>query len=1090
MPLGGELRGSYVALGDDIEGHGANNNVVMRVGESATYNDWSPMEKVQVVTVLTLAVAILTLVLTRIKISQRARTFWRFFLFISLHIFDYVSNVATMYIVYVENHRKYLWLLAPIHSIIGIFCIYTAATCIDWQNWNCPSFCKFIYLVFLMGFMQGVQVKLAADDFREQRRERNEEESELAVPSMMPARFHLKAMDGVLEGTAFAFVAMYALLKNRWAMHEGFDLSRPHMLALYASAAFSFLTIGLALMEVDYRTSAAIQKKLEPSNMAQVRHMVFRSSEVALRLLTVLAFVTFMRPQETWWWIAFVIVGVDYLLGVILLVVLGGRDPIREAAVLLAVPLFIVNVMQFVDTPGMSLQAQRISAWLVPFRTFELMGVLVYCSLKGTEVLTRVSPTEDPVKKLMWEFLWQDHTEWVVAWAMSGMLYFSMFFAYVRHVKPEADLHVAVANNDVECLKNLCCGELVLDINRYGPDGRTPFHLAALRSKVECMKVLIAEKACVQARTGDQRKNTAVHLAVMNKDTAAIRYLCTLCSNDGPFLNAINCDGDTALHVAARKQNVPALKELLSHRLVDHRIRNKNSMLPVDCAPSDKFGFDRDSSECAITEIFRDAEAGIRPVKEASKDIMFTGSQIGCELSPLQHLDPLLGVVGSGGASSSTAAPIPEDKAQQSQESPSGEELLKTAEEAAKCQNLVPLVAMSTEAEEKFLRRQMERQASGTGSTISLGKRRTPVSPVTNCGISSFMLSAGLGALSRAFLNSIKEDDDAVGIGDQPQVRATFDDFMEMKPIGEGAFGKVILVKHRESGESFAMKLMDKAKFKAQKITSKAVSEQYILKTTRHPFIVALQYAFQGSTFWALVMEYCPNGDLQDVLVNKGTPGLQLRECARLGGEVLLGIGHLHRISVIFRDLKLENVVLDPNMRAKLTDFGLAKKLYTASDARTMCGSYGYAAPEILLNQGRYTYAVDLYSYGVMLYMLLSGGEQAQQNPKQRLPPMRHSSLRRKLKSEGEKDPRTEWAEESIGAHALLMDLTSDNPRDRTTASLLKERFFFTSQLGHPVDDLLTQALAEAEDLRHAAAAENASLPPSAMPPPSATPLS
>jgi serine/threonine protein kinase len=283
------------------------------------------------------------------------------------------------------------------------------------------------------------------------------------------------------------------------------------------------------------------------------------------------------------------------------------------------------------------------------------------------------------------------------------------------------------------------------------------------------------------------------------------------------------------------------------------------------------------------------------------------------------------------------------------------------------------------------------------------------------------MLSAGKGPVSRTFLNSIKEDEDMYAGAEMQQIKASFEDFSEVKPIGEGAFGKVLLVKQRETGELFAMKLMDKAKFKAQKITSKAVSEQYILKTTRFPFIVALQYAFQGSTFWALVMEYCPNGDLQDLLVKRGNPGLRLVDCARLGGEVLLALEHLHRIQVIFRDLKLENVVLCPKFRAKLTDFGLAKKLYTTSDARTMCGSYGYAAPEIMSNTGRYSYSVDLYSFGVMMYMLLSGGDQAPNNPRQRLPPMRHTSLRRKLR-EAERHPPGDWAKENVGTVKARLD--------------------------------------------------------------------
>mmetsp|Transcript_33953 Transcript_33953/g.52790 ORF Transcript_33953/g.52790 Transcript_33953/m.52790 type:complete len:220 (+) Transcript_33953:1-660(+) len=207
-------------------------------------------------------------------------------------------------------------------------------------------------------------------------------------------------------------------------------------------------------------------------------------------------------------------------------------------------------------------------------------------------------------------------------------------------------------------------------------------------------------------------------------------------------------------------------------------------------------------------------------------------------------------------------------------------------------------------------------------------------------------------------------------------------------------------------------------------------------------------------------MEYCPNGDLQDLLVKKGTPGLSLFSCGRLGGETLLALEHLHKIQVIFRDLKLENVVLCPKMRAKLTDFGLAKKLYSSNDARTMCGSYGYAAPEIMLQQGRYSYSVDLYSFGVMMYMLLSGGEQAPNNPKQRLPPMRHNSLRRKLKELERHDHAAEhWANKGTHAMKMLMDLTSEDQKLRTTSSEMKENPFFKNSLkrfgDHPVDSLL-----------------------------------
>merc|ERR1711970_528027 len=101
-------------------------------------------------------------------------------------------------------------------------------------------------------------------------------------------------------------------------------------------------------------------------------------------------------------------------------------------------------------------------------------------------------------------------------------------------------------------------------------------------------------------------------------------------------------------------------------------------------------------------------------------------------------------------------------------------------------------------------------------------------------------------------------------------------------------------------------------------------------------------------------MEFCPNGDLHDELIRSGSPGIQVNEVARLSGQSLLALAHLHKIDVIFRDLKLENVILDANFNAKLTDFGLAKKLDPDTAAKTMCGSYGYAAPEILTGSGSY----------------------------------------------------------------------------------------------------------------------------------------
>lgn len=901
-------------------------------------------------------------------------------------------------------------------------------------------------MVVCMGLMQGVQLCMAHEDYMRRRARLlgSSSATEMQVPAMMPARFHSKAMDGLLEGSVFAYVSMYALLKDNWADKQ----FNPVILreawytpCLYIGAFCSILNVGLALVEIDHRTSACIQTVLDVSHspLATTRHLAFRASEFSMRLLTMLAFCTFMRPLQ-FWWIAYILVAADYIFGVALLIILGGRDPVREACVVLGLPLFMVNIMQFVDAPGMSLQARQISEIIVPLRSIELAGVLLFCVFCPAKIRV-VGQTEDFG---MISFVLTFHTSWAICWAASVLIYYLLLATYAFRTKPGADLHSAVAYGEVEVLRDLLrTSELVLDISRFGPDGKNPLHLAARRGQVECMKLLVEEKADLQARTGNKQQNMALHLAAMNKVPDAAKFLCRAGHGDPGILNATNADGDTPLHIAARCQNVEVLRELLSHPTIDIRVLNKQGLSPAECAPSEKFSFQRDSAECAIADMLRAAEA------EASSNHRVDFSR------------PSVTSAMTSASSTSTAAPAesrarrvtpPLEEATEmsnlrQQRAGMNQPIEANAQSPDGCKHSVPLLSVTREAEQNFVR-----ASQGTGMASESAE---PPLAVTNCGLSSFMLSAGLGAVSKFFLGSIAEDAEKY-FNDSDAASSNIEDFAEMRLLGAGAFGKVVLVRHKATGELYAMKTMEKAKFKAQKITSKAHSEQFILRTTRHPFVVQLHFAFQCSYFWALVMEYCPNGDLQACLVKHGTPGLLLADAARFAGEVLLALEHLHGIRVIFRDLKLENVVIDSNYRAKVTDFGLAKKLYTASDANTMCGSYGYAAPEIMMSKGRYTYAVDLYSYGVMLYMLVSGGETSLRNPaqKNRLPPKTHGQLKKKL-NDAQKDMTLLWARPDSLVMPLLKMLLSEDPQERSSSTALKSNAFFVKHLQEPVDALL-----------------------------------
>jgi len=240
------------------------------------------------------------------------------------------------------------------------------------------------------------------------------------------------------------------------------------------------------------------------------------------------------------------------------------------------------------------------------------------------------------------------------------------------------------------------------------------------------------------------------------------------------------------------------------------------------------------------------------------------------------------------------------------------------------------------------------------------------------------------------------------------------EDFDTLRVIGSGEFGKVFQVRQRSTQEIFAMKRLSKEFYSRRRMTDKAIREIATLHLARdHPFVVRLMYTIENAREWALVMEYCPHGDLQQLLLAEGCPGLPLSRTLKLSAEVALALEHLHARGIVFRDLKLENVVLDKDGHAKLTDFGLAKQHPGGRDAiteaelagdvyssftKTFCGSYGYAAPEVNPRRQVHGFAADMYSFGVLMLMLLMGGEvyhDPREHPSERrLPPETPKDLR------------------------------------------------------------------------------------------------
>ena len=195
--------------------------------------------------------------------------------------------------------------------------------------------------------------------------------------------------------------------------------------------------------------------------------------------------------------------------------------------------------------------------------------------------------------------------------------------------------------------------------------------------------------------------------------------------------------------------------------------------------------------------------------------------------------------------------------------------------------------------------------------------------------------------------------------------------FVCLALLGQGSFGEVYLVKKKDSDDFYAMKVLDKCRIAKQNIFKYVLTERNVLSVMHNPFIVKLNYAFQTSEKLFLLLDYCPGGDLSKQLQ------IQTRFSEEKAKfyicEIILALGELHKNNIIFRDLKPDNVVIDKEGHALLTDFGLSREGVVGKEiAKSFCGSIAYLAPE-MLNRCGHGKAVDWYLLGVLFYELLVG---------------------------------------------------------------------------------------------------------------------
>uniref|UniRef100_A0A1B6CBB5 non-specific serine/threonine protein kinase n=1 Tax=Clastoptera arizonana TaxID=38151 RepID=A0A1B6CBB5_9HEMI len=190
------------------------------------------------------------------------------------------------------------------------------------------------------------------------------------------------------------------------------------------------------------------------------------------------------------------------------------------------------------------------------------------------------------------------------------------------------------------------------------------------------------------------------------------------------------------------------------------------------------------------------------------------------------------------------------------------------------------------------------------------------------------------------------------------------------RTIGKGNFAVVKLARHRITKTEVAIKIIDKSQLDAVNL-EKVYREVDIMKQLDHPHIIKLYQVMETKNMIYIVSEYASQGEIFDYIARHGrmTEGAARRKF----WQILSAVEYCHNRRVVHRDLKAENLLLDANMNIKIADFGFSNYYNPNEQLATWCGSPPYAAPEVFEGKKYIGPEIDIWSLGVVLYVLVCG---------------------------------------------------------------------------------------------------------------------